>query len=40
MSLQNLKKSVKECSFLKSYRVAEYSFTKNKTPSQVFFHSW
>ena len=33
------KKPAEEFSFLKSYRVAISSFTKNKTPSQVFFHS-
>ena len=36
--LQNVKKPAKDCSFLKSYRVATCSFTKNKTLSQVFFH--
>ena len=36
-SLQNVKKPAEECFFLRSYRVADCSFTKNKTPSQVFF---
>ena len=36
--LQNVKKPAKGCSFLKSYRVAACSFTKNRTLSQVFFH--
>ena len=27
-----------KCSFLRSYLVATCSFTKNKTPSQMFFH--
>ena len=36
MSLQNVKKTGKECSFLRRYSVATCSFTKNKTPSQVF----
>ena len=36
MSLQNVKKTGKECSFLRHYSVATCSFTKNKTPSQVF----
>ena len=31
MSLQNVKKTGKECSFLRRYSVATCSFTKNKT---------
>ena len=34
----NVKKPAEECSFLRSYRVAACSFTKNKTPSQMCFH--
>ena len=39
IALQIVKKPAKECSFLRSYREAACSFTKNKTPLQVFFHS-
>ena len=34
------KKLAEECSFLKSYRVATCSFTKNKTPLQMLFTAW
>ena len=36
--MQNVKKPIEDCTFLRSYLVAACSFTKNKTPSQVFFH--
>ena len=38
ISMQNVKKPIEDCTFLRSYLVAACSFTKNKTPSQVFFH--
>ena len=38
ISLQNVKKPAQEHTFIRSYRVANCSFTKNKTPSQVYFH--
>ena len=34
------KKLAEECSFLRSYRVATCSFTKNKTPLQMLFTAW
>ena len=37
ISLQNVKKATKECSFWRNYRVATCSLTKNKTPSRRFF---
>ena len=36
-SHQYVKKPAEVCSFLRSYRVAACSFTKTKTPSEVFF---
>ena len=35
--LQNVRKPAEKCSFLRGYRVAACSFTKNKAPSQAYF---
>ena len=37
--IQNVKSLLTSVLFLRSYRVTTCSFTKYKTPPQVFFHS-
>ena len=39
ISLQNVKETAEDCYFLRHCRSASSSFTKSKTPLQVFFHS-